>query len=239
MPDLFQPIASDTPFRFHCGPEVTCFNACCRNLNQFLYPYDAARMACSLGLSAASFLARYTRRHIGPETGLPVVSLKPQAGPQQLCPLVTPGGCKVYDDRPASCRLYPLARAVVHAAGSGPPQARFALIRESHCQGHAGSKQWDALGWIDNQSLAPYNRNNDPMLTVIGFKRRHHPQPLPPQVSDALYDALYLVADQRDASDEKLGQRLNESAPLDLATLEADLAAAYKTVLQILKESAR
>lgn len=94
MPDLFQPIASDTPFRFHCGPEVTCFNACCRNLNQFLYPYDAARMACSLGLSAASFLARYTRRHIGPETGLPVVSLKPQAGPQQLCPLVTPGGAR-------------------------------------------------------------------------------------------------------------------------------------------------
>ena len=239
MPDLFQPIASDTPFRFRCGPDVTCFNACCRNLNQFLYPYDVARMACSLGLSAASFLARYTRRHVGPQTGLPVVSLKPQAGPRQLCPLVTPGGCKVYDDRPASCRLYPLARAVVHAAGSGPPRARFALIRERHCQGHTGGRQWAAPSWIDNQGLTPYNRNNDPMRAVIGFKRRHHPQPLPPQVSDAIYGVLYLVADQRDASHEKPGQPLSGSAPDDLETFEAALAAAYETVLQILKESVR
>ena len=34
------PLARDDQFQFACGPEVPCFNACCRDLNQFLTPYD-------------------------------------------------------------------------------------------------------------------------------------------------------------------------------------------------------
>ena len=34
----------DEAFRFACGPEVACFNDCCRDLFQALTPYDALRL---------------------------------------------------------------------------------------------------------------------------------------------------------------------------------------------------
>jgi Fe-S-cluster containining protein len=238
MTELFQPLGHDTPFRFHCGPDVTCFNRCCRNLNQFLYPYDVIRMARALGLSAGEFLARYTHRHVGPETGLPVISLKPQM-PGRRCPLVTAKGCRVYNDRPASCRLYPLARAVLRDPQTGSTEERFALIREDHCQGHCGGTQLDARRWIDNQGLSLYNCYNDPLLAVIAFKRHRHPQPLPPQVGDAIYDTLYLFADPPDVSDGKSTLEAIADRFTDFTEFEDRLSAAYEAVVEILKESAR
>ena len=70
------PLAADTAFPFDCSPAVPCFNACCRDLNQALSPYDILRLKNKLGLSSGQFLKTHTLRHIGPETGLPVVSLR-------------------------------------------------------------------------------------------------------------------------------------------------------------------
>ncbi len=49
-------IDPDTPFRFACNPGVACFNECCRDLNQFLTPYDVLRLKRGLGLSSRQFL---------------------------------------------------------------------------------------------------------------------------------------------------------------------------------------
>ena len=108
---------SDT-FHFRCHPGVGCFNRCCRNLNLFLYPYDVLRLKRRLGLSSGEFLRSFTSRHIGPGSGLPVVTLKPRGGAQQRCPFVTPQGCSVYPDRPAACRTYPLVRVVARPTPS-------------------------------------------------------------------------------------------------------------------------
>ncbi len=63
-------------FRFTCSPDVTCFNACCRNLNQALTPYDVLCLKQFLEMSSGDFLNRYTEESTGPGTGLPVVSLR-------------------------------------------------------------------------------------------------------------------------------------------------------------------
>ncbi len=79
MPDTLTPLKAHERFQFDCSPRVTCFNACCHDLNQFLYPYDIIRMKETLQISSGVFLQRYTTRHVGPETGLPVISLRPQS----------------------------------------------------------------------------------------------------------------------------------------------------------------
>ena len=74
MNDKLRAISPNEQFRFACSPAVACFNECCRDLNQFLYPYDILRLKKGLGMSSGEFLERYTTRHIGPESGLPIVT---------------------------------------------------------------------------------------------------------------------------------------------------------------------
>ena len=42
------PLTADTAFSFDCSPAVPCFNACCRDLNQALSPYDILRLKDSM-----------------------------------------------------------------------------------------------------------------------------------------------------------------------------------------------
>ncbi len=107
MEDHMQLLEREDVFQFACTKQVSCFNACCRDLNQFLTPYDLLRLKNRLKVSSSQFLKQYTTCRSGPETGLPVVSLKPQTAPELRCPFVTPDGCHVYADRPSSCRTYP------------------------------------------------------------------------------------------------------------------------------------
>lgn len=171
------PLACNERFQFACNPDVPCFNACCRDLNQFLTPYDIYRLKTHLALSSQEFLSRYTVEHLGPQTGLPVISLK--AAPEDLqCPFVSTTGCQVYADRPSSCRIYPLARAVTRSRETGALTEHFALMREEHCLGCRESRTQTVAQWIEDQGLAPYNRFNDMLMEIISLKNQYHPAPL-------------------------------------------------------------
>ena len=63
-------------FTFKCGSERRCFNECCRDLNQFLTPYDILRLRAHLGVTTGEFLSRHASEHTGPETGLPIITLR-------------------------------------------------------------------------------------------------------------------------------------------------------------------
>jgi uncharacterized protein len=186
------PLSPDDTFSFSCSREVPCFNACCRDLNQFLTPYDILRLKNWLEMTSSQFLEKHTIRHVGPESGLPVISLKPMAGDALLCPFVTPGGCRVYPARPASCRTYPLIRAVSRSRKSGRLSEHFMLLREPHCRGFDQDSPRTVRNWLEDQEVAPYNRMNDRMMEIISLKNSRHPGPLdiPAQhlFSLALYD---------------------------------------------------
>src|SRR6056297_2305467 len=47
----------DDFFAFSCYPGISCFNACCRDLNQFLMPYDIIRLKQDVGITSTRFLA--------------------------------------------------------------------------------------------------------------------------------------------------------------------------------------
>jgi len=191
MAPQITPLSTDEPFTFRCSPTVPCFNACCRDLNQALAPYDILRLKNNLGLPSSRFLEIYTSQHIGPESGLPVITLKPGSKTDRLCPFVTPKGCRVYSDRPASCRLYPMARGTSRDRQTGDIQVHFALIREPHCLGFRQKERQTARSWIQSQDLDLYNEFNDLFLELISLKNRLIAGPLDLVARQLFHRALY------------------------------------------------
>jgi uncharacterized protein len=177
--------------RFDCHPGVACFNACCRDLNQALTPYDVLRLRRHLGITSQEFLRLYTCGHIGPASGLPIISLRFDHGRQRACPFVTPAGCGVYTARPASCRLYPLARAVRRSRTDGRTSVHYALLREPHCRGFDQTRIQTVRSWIDDQCLEWDFVTNDDLMALIAFKNRLHPAPLSFEIQRLVRLALY------------------------------------------------
>ncbi len=185
------PLARADRFQFACGPEMDCFNACCRNLNQFLTPYDIYRLKSRLNLPAGEFLSRYTVEHLGPQTGLPVISLKAVPDEDLQCPFVADTGCQVYEDRPSSCRTYPLARAITRSRENGEVTEHFALMCEDHCHGPKQPHTQTVREWIEGQQLEEYNRFNDKLMEIISLKNQFHPAPLDIREQRMFHLALY------------------------------------------------
>ncbi|MGD8740268.1 MAG: YkgJ family cysteine cluster protein [Desulfobacterales bacterium] len=181
----------DEQFRFSCSPAVACFNECCRDLNQFLYPYDILRLKKGLEMSSGEFLERYTIQHIGPESGLPIVALKTVHAKGSKCPFVSEKGCRVYPHRPSSCRIYPLMRAISRNRESGKITERFMLLNEPHCLGFNEPKKQTVRQWIKDQGVETDNRINDKLMEIISLKNQLHPGTLNLNSRRQFYMALY------------------------------------------------
>ena len=191
MQDPVLPLDRHQTFCFTCSPRAACFNACCRDLNQALSPYDVWCLTRFLNMSSTAFLSRYTVQSIGPETGLPVVSLRFDPDGDLACPFVADSGCRVYPARPASCRTYPLARGVARNRRTGKLTEQWALIREPHCLGFETGQRRTVDQWVQDQQLAVHQRMNDRMLALISLKNQFRPGPLGPTESKRVYTALY------------------------------------------------
>jgi hypothetical protein len=185
------PLSIQDTFRFECSPNVPCFNECCRDLNQFLTPYDILRLKNHLGLSSGEFLEQYTTQHVGPESGLPVVTLRPKGGHDLICPFVSPGGCTVYDNRPSSCRTYPLARALSRSRQTGQITEQFMVLQEAHCLGFREHGKQTVRQWIDDQEIAIYNEINDHLMEIISLNNQLMPGPMNLKSRHMFYLALY------------------------------------------------
>ena len=204
-------------FRFSCSPDVPCFNACCRDLNQFLTPYDILRLKNHIGLSSGEFLEQYTSRHTGPESGLPIVALRPKDTHDLMCPFVSPGGCTVYENRPSSCRTYPLVRALSRSRQTGEITEQFMVLREPHCLGFKKGKPQTVPQWIDEQDIAAYNDINDQLMQIISLKNRLMPGPLDLKSRSLFYTALYDLDNFRTQIQKN---QLLGNFPIDAATID-------------------
>lgn len=191
MNNTMIPLSPKDTVRFSCSPQGPCFNECCKDLNQGLTPYDIIRLKNNLGLPSGLFLERYTRRHTGPESGLPIITLKPDPSLELRCPFVTPSGCGVYSDRPSSCRVYPLVRAASRSRETGEITERYMLLREPHCRGFEQDHTQTVAEWIEGQGLPAYNRLNDSLLEIIHLKRGLRPGPLDMESGRLFYLACY------------------------------------------------
>ncbi len=191
MEPNIESIDLDEPFRFACSETVPCFNKCCRDLNQFLTPYDILRLKNHFALSSGDFLKKYCSSHTGPASGLPIVTLRPKTAPQLTCPYVTPAGCSVYTNRPSSCRTYPLVRAISRSRETGIISERFMVLKENHCLGFNENNTQTVREWIEHQGLPIYNEHNDLLMDLISLKNQMQPEPLDLKSAHIFHLALY------------------------------------------------
>ncbi len=197
MTEEMIPVGPNDLMRFDCSSKNICFNECCRDLNQALTPYDILRLKNNLGISSSDFLKIYTSLHHGPESGLPVVEFKPNPDTGHECPFVTPKGCSVYSDRPASCRMYPLARAIARSRETGEIVEYFALIEEDHCKGFGDNRGKTVRQWLAGQDVDKHNEQNDKLMELISLKNRILPGKLEGFMADKFYLGLYDIDEFR------------------------------------------
>jgi Fe-S-cluster containining protein len=218
-PDV-TPISLQQSFCFACHPDVPCFNECCRDLNQFLTPYDILRLKSHLALPSRQFLEQYTSQHVGPESGLPIITLKPIDLKDLICPFVTPKGCSVYENRPSSCRTYPLIRGLVRSRETGKMTEQFLLLKEAHCLGFKNGKLRTVQLWIDEQKIAVYNKINDKLMQIISLKNRLIPGVLDIKARHLFFTALYDLDSFRS---QIINKGLLADAPLDSSLVDKAL----------------
>ncbi len=153
----------DDTFCFECHPSVACYTICCSNPDMYLYPYDIIRMKNHLDISSDEFLEKYTFSALRDNPYFPNLMLKidKKENRKKSCPFLAKEGCSIYEDRPFSCRAYPLERAVARVEDSDDKKDCYFMARHSHCLGHDESRSWTVREWIQHQGLIEYNQMND------------------------------------------------------------------------------
>lgn len=149
-------LAADDTFQFRCHSGLSCFNRCCRNLNLFLYPYDVLRLKNRLAVSSDTFLERHVDVVLREGNFFPEVLLRMADNAEKTCPFLSDTGCRVYTDRPDTCRSFPVEHGVLFDA-SGKPAGRVSFFRPPEfCLGRfeCGTQTLDS--WCDDQEAAEY-----------------------------------------------------------------------------------
>lgn len=159
-------------FNFQCHPQVPCFTECCRGIQIILTPYDIIQLKNRLGLSSREFLAVYTEPHMLEKTDLPMITLKLLDDDRQSCPFVKDGqGCIIYEDRPSSCRYYPLGTATLQHREGADEEGFFFFINEPHCKGFDQSTEWTVAEWRADQGVDQRDEINREWTDLIVRKR--------------------------------------------------------------------
>ncbi|MCG8470812.1 MAG: YkgJ family cysteine cluster protein [Desulfobacterales bacterium] len=167
----------DTGFQFECHKGVSCFTKCCRGIDIVLTPYDVIRLKNRLELSSEEFLAIYTEPQLYEKTDLPVVTLKLLDDEIRSCPFVRDEGCLVYEDRPTTCRYYPLGVGNLSHGEEGGDDDKdfFFFVNEPHCKGFEESKKWTVEEWRKDQGVDRHDEINSGWADLIVRKRSFPP----------------------------------------------------------------
>ena len=159
-------------FQFACHSGVACFTRCCHNADMYLYPYDIIRLKQCLGLTSEVFLARHTTTALRENPYFPNVMLKMSELAGNPCSFLTEKGCTVYEDRPYSCRAYPLEPAM-YGDADGKMNIRSYVVRHSHCLGHREKGEWTAHRWMEDQQMHEYTEINAGWAQIDSLLRRN------------------------------------------------------------------
>ncbi|MBT8366071.1 MAG: YkgJ family cysteine cluster protein [Deltaproteobacteria bacterium] len=173
-------LGPDSRLKFDCHPSVKCFTRCCKDINIILTPYDIIRLKNRLNLSSEEFLALYTEPQILEKTDLPVVTLKlldvdDPDSEGKACPFVRENGCLVYEDRPTTCRYYPLGVATLSHKEDPDGEEFYFFVNEPHCLGFEEDKEWTVSQWRENQGVDVHDKINAEWTELVVRKRSFPP----------------------------------------------------------------
>jgi len=155
-------------FCFSCHKGVSCWNECCHGADITLTPMDILGLSKRLALSPREFLTKYTVPDTWDRADLPVAKLKMTGEDGKgACHFMTDEGCSVYQDRPATCRYYPLGLASIKPKGSDIKEDFFFLVKEPHCKGHDEDNLQSVTAFRDEQGLVEYDNANRGWIDIL------------------------------------------------------------------------
>jgi len=173
----------DDKFKFSCHKELACYNTCCRDVNIFLTPYDVLRMRRGTGLSSGEFLKAYTFALLG-EEGIPLVVLRMMEDENKTCRFVTPDGCSIYQDRPWSCRMYPVFPV-------SSEEKEFLIEEKASCLGFRENKQSTTREWKKDQDIDIYDQMNKSYKEITHHDFFENGNKLDSGKTNLIYTACY------------------------------------------------
>ena len=151
-------LPGDAVIQFRCHKDIDCFNACCKNIDIMLTPYDILRLKQRLGITSTEFLRLYTEPFEFGKNSVAGVKYKPREGTTE-CQFVTDEGCSVYEDRPTACRYYPVGLLSTRRQDENFDRASYALVREDHCHGHFEDRKLTIDEYRKEQGLEEYDEH--------------------------------------------------------------------------------
>ena len=142
--------------QFHCRKGITCWNACCSNIDISLTPYDIVRLKQHLDLSSGELLQKYTVPYELEPGGIAGVKLRPVEN-GTACQFMTTQGCSVYEHRPTACRYYPVALLSMRKQDEYTDTSSYALVKEDHCLGHQEPRSLTINEYRKEQGVEEYD----------------------------------------------------------------------------------
>lgn len=155
-PVVPQTIEGDAVIQFRCHKGIDCFNACCKNIDISLTPYDVVRLKKRLGLTSGEFLVKYTYPYEMEKDGIAGIKFQPVEG-GSACQFMTEEGCSVYEDRPTACRYYPVALLSLRRQDEYTDRTSYALVQEPHCHGHLEDRTLTVDEYRKEQGVEEYD----------------------------------------------------------------------------------
>ena len=164
----------DSVIQFDCHKNVSCFNACCKNIDIALTPYDIVRLKRRFGLESRDFVGAYTTPYPMDYHDLPGLKMNVKPGTTQ-CVFLAEEGCTVYDDRPAACRYYALGSMGVRKKDESEVEDIYFVVKEDHCRGHEEPKKLTVAQYRTEQEVEIYDDMNREWRDIVLKKRSSGP----------------------------------------------------------------
>jgi Fe-S-cluster containining protein len=156
-------------FSFSCHKGISCWNKCCHGADIVMTPGDMLRLSRHFGIRPIEFLDRYCYQAQWDKAGLPVAKLRMTgedgSGPCQF--VDDEKGCTVYENRPVTCRYYPLGLAAIKLKGQEGKENFNFLVKESHCKGHDESKLLSVAQYRKEQGTDEYDQINSGWMDIL------------------------------------------------------------------------
>ncbi len=181
----------DDTIQFRCHKDIACFNACCKNIDLTLTPYDILRMARSLNIPTWEFMLKYTMPFEIDAHGLPGVKMRPVEG-GSACQFVREEGCSIYGDRPTACRYYAMGTMELRRKDSSKLEQIYFMVKEPHCLGHQEPRTLTVREYRKEQEVEIYDEMNRDWMDIIIKKKSAGPAVgAPSERSLQLFSMLY------------------------------------------------
>lgn len=199
---LPQQLSESSKICFNCYPGISCFNACCKQADITLTPYDVLRLKNHLGMSSSEFLKKHTVPFQMDGHGTPGIKMRTTDVDPVCLFMEEKTGCTVYADRPTACRYYPLAHLSSRRSDEWIDHQSFAIVKEPHCKGHEESREISVGDYRKEQQIAEFDDFNREFYQLILKKKSAGPAIGKP--SDTSFHFYFMVCYDSDRFKEFL-----------------------------------